>query len=294
MHASEGEGLPSDIRDRLAIADVLAAFCERVDEYDIPGLAEVFTEDCFTDYGPGRGGPVSGLAEVQARIARGQAEFRRTHHQLGQSRVTVDRRRRHRRHLRDGDPRAPGRRTVAGPPPLPGPAAADRCGLADRRAAGARRGRGGVAGHRLGVGAPGGAGAVTDPAAATRAAVRRFLAAVESGDSDAVAGCFSEGASYANVPHPPAVGRDAIRAVFARILPRCERIRWDLVSSAYDDGTAWLERVDRFWMDGRVYEIECNGVYTVDPQVGLITEVRDYVDLATWRDRLGDVLDHTR
>ena len=79
----------AELHDRVAIADVLAAFCERVDEYDIAGLADVFTEDCFTDYGPGRGGPVSGLAEVQARIARGQAEFRRTHHQLGQSRVTV-------------------------------------------------------------------------------------------------------------------------------------------------------------------------------------------------------------
>ena len=89
MHAAEGEPLLADLRDRLAIADVLAAFCERVDEYDIPGLAEVFTEDCFTDYGPGRGGPVSGLADVQARIGRGQAEFRRTHHQLGQSRVTL-------------------------------------------------------------------------------------------------------------------------------------------------------------------------------------------------------------
>jgi ketosteroid isomerase-like protein len=87
MDAAE---LIAELQDRVAIADVLAAFCERIDEYDIAGLAEVFTEDCFTDYGPGRGGPVSGLAEVQARIARGQAGFRRTHHQLGQSRVTVD------------------------------------------------------------------------------------------------------------------------------------------------------------------------------------------------------------
>jgi len=78
------------LRDRAAIFDVLALFCERVDEYDIPGLAAVFTADCFTDYGPGRGGPVHGRAEVLARIGRGQAEFRRTHHQLGQARVTVD------------------------------------------------------------------------------------------------------------------------------------------------------------------------------------------------------------
>src|SRR5829696_3568393 len=48
MHAADGErpaGGPTDLEDRAEIADVLAAFCERVDEYDIPGLGEVFTED---------------------------------------------------------------------------------------------------------------------------------------------------------------------------------------------------------------------------------------------------------
>ena len=89
MDGPETDQLLAELRDRAAIADVLATFCERVDEYDIPGLAGVFTEDCFTDYGPGRGGPVSGLEAVQTRIGRGQAEFRRTHHQLGQSRVTL-------------------------------------------------------------------------------------------------------------------------------------------------------------------------------------------------------------
>jgi limonene-1,2-epoxide hydrolase len=125
---------------------------------------------------------------------------------------------------------------------------------------------------------------------APRIAVDRFLAAVESCDADAVAECFTERASYANVPHPPAVGRTAIRAMFAPILGRSERVRWDVVSSAYDGDRAWLERVDRFWIDGREYAIECNGVYAVDPASGLLEEVRDYVDLATWRQRLGDVL----
>lgn len=127
-------------------------------------------------------------------------------------------------------------------------------------------------------------------AGTTRAVVARFLAAVESGDCDAVAACFTEGARYANVPHPPAVGRAGIRQMFAPILGRAERVRWDVVTSAYDGETAWLERVDRFWIDGREYAIECNGVYTVDPARALLAEVRDYVDLATWRHRLGDVL----
>ncbi len=76
--------------DRAAITDLLALYCERIDEYDIDGMAELFTEDCTTDYGPGRGGPVAGREAVRERIARGQAEFRRTHHQLGQSRIEIE------------------------------------------------------------------------------------------------------------------------------------------------------------------------------------------------------------
>lgn len=124
-----------------------------------------------------------------------------------------------------------------------------------------------------------------------RGVIQRFLVAVESGNVDAVADCFTERARYANVPHPPALGRDGIRAMFAPILGRAERIQWDVVTSVYDGQTAWLERVDRFWIDGREYAIECNGVFTVDRARGLLSDVRDYVDLTTWRRRLGDVLD---
>lgn len=127
----------------------------------------------------------------------------------------------------------------------------------------------------------------------TRGVVRGFLDAVESRDCDAVAACFTEAARYANVPHPPVVGPAGVRALFARILPRCERVRWDVVSSAYEGRLAWLERVDRFWIAGREYAIECNGVFTVDDPGTRLVEVRDYVDLATWRERLGGVLDDT-
>jgi ketosteroid isomerase-like protein len=75
---------------RAEIADVLATFCERIDEYDWQGAADVFAEDCLVDYGAGRGGPVHGRAACAERFRKGQGEFRLTHHQLGQSRVTVD------------------------------------------------------------------------------------------------------------------------------------------------------------------------------------------------------------
>jgi limonene-1,2-epoxide hydrolase len=127
----------------------------------------------------------------------------------------------------------------------------------------------------------------TGPAAAT---ISRFLVAVAARDPDAAGACFAPGATYANMPHPPVVGPVGVAGLLAPILRRSDRVRWDLVSASYTADRAWLERVDRFWIDGREYAIECNGVAEIDPTAGLITAFRDYVDLATWRERLGDVL----
>lgn len=77
--------VPADVH--CAIGELLARYCERVDEYDIDGVAATFAEDCVVDYGPGRGGEVLGRQATRNRIAAGQAEFRRTHHQLGQYRA---------------------------------------------------------------------------------------------------------------------------------------------------------------------------------------------------------------
>jgi ketosteroid isomerase-like protein len=79
----------NDLIARQEIADVLARFCERVDEYDIDGMAELFTVDCVTDYGPGSGGPVTGRAAFRDLVRAGQARFKHTHHQLGQIRVQI-------------------------------------------------------------------------------------------------------------------------------------------------------------------------------------------------------------
>lgn len=73
-----------------AVRRVVARFCVAVDEYDMDGVADVFTTDAQVDYGPGRGGPCLGRVAVVERIAGGQAEFRRTHHQIGQSLVDLD------------------------------------------------------------------------------------------------------------------------------------------------------------------------------------------------------------
>jgi len=76
--------------DERAITRLLAWFCHCVDEYDIDGAVSVFAEACVVDYGPGRGGPRHGRTSVGTRIAEGQAGFRRTHHQLGQSMIDIE------------------------------------------------------------------------------------------------------------------------------------------------------------------------------------------------------------
>jgi limonene-1,2-epoxide hydrolase len=91
------------------------------------------------------------------------------------------------------------------------------------------------------------------------------------------------------MPHEPAAGHSEIAQRFRPILTRSERVVWDIVSAAYSGDTAWLERVDRFWIDGVEYHIECNGVARVDLATGLIAEFRDYVDLGLWRQRLDGV-----
>ncbi len=78
------------MNERERILDTLALYCERLDEYDIAGVAKCFTEDAVADYGPGRGGEIAGRDALVARIATGQRVFRRTHHQLGQSRIDLD------------------------------------------------------------------------------------------------------------------------------------------------------------------------------------------------------------
>lgn len=118
----------------------------------------------------------------------------------------------------------------------------------------------------------------------------RFLAAVEDRDASAAAACFAEGATYANVPHPPVVGPAGVRGLLAPILERSTWVRWDVVTAAYAPERCFLERVDRFGIDGREYAVACTAVVEIDPVADLVTAFRDYVDLGEWRARLGDAL----
>ena len=115
-----------------------------------------------------------------------------------------------------------------------------------------------------------------------------FLISLESCDIDRILQSFTEQSSWQNVPHVPAVGLSEIRAAFESIVQRSSRIQWDVVSSAFEGSRGWVERVDRFWIDGIEYAVRCNGVFDFDVESSSILSVRDYVDLGEWRSRLAD------
>lgn len=76
--------------DRHQICDLLARYCQYLDEYDIDSIGNVFIDNAIMDQGPGRGGPIQGRLSILAGMKDRQALFKRTCHQLGQSLIEID------------------------------------------------------------------------------------------------------------------------------------------------------------------------------------------------------------
>ncbi|MEC8974718.1 MAG: limonene-1,2-epoxide hydrolase family protein [Actinomycetota bacterium] len=113
-----------------------------------------------------------------------------------------------------------------------------------------------------------------------------FLRDLESRDLDRIMQNFTEVSQWQNVPHPPAIGLSEIRTTFETIVDRSSKIRWDVVTSSFEGTRGWIERIDRFWIDGSEYAVRCNGVFEFNVETSSISSVRDYVDLGEWRSRL--------
>tara|TARA_Y100001970_G_scaffold41606_1_gene51556 strand:- start:22277 stop:22669 length:393 start_codon:yes stop_codon:yes gene_type:complete len=116
--------------------------------------------------------------------------------------------------------------------------------------------------------------------------VESFLQALSEREIGLIMSFFDERSSWQNVPHPPSNGIQEIELMFSPIIRKSSKVQWDILSSAYAENRAWLERVDRFWIAGIEYSVQCNGVFEFDLPRGKIITVRDYVDLGEWRERL--------
>ncbi|MGZ6958370.1 MAG: nuclear transport factor 2 family protein [Ilumatobacteraceae bacterium] len=76
--------------DRQAITDVLHRYCRNVDLFRADKIAELFTDDCVVDYGPGQGGAIHGAAQLEAglRSRAGLKRFSATSHHV--SNIQID------------------------------------------------------------------------------------------------------------------------------------------------------------------------------------------------------------
>jgi ketosteroid isomerase-like protein len=76
--------------DRQAIVDLIHAYCRNVDLVLPDAVAELFTEDCVVDYGPGLGEPTHGSADLAARLGRGLPRFAATSHHVSNIQIEFD------------------------------------------------------------------------------------------------------------------------------------------------------------------------------------------------------------
>ena len=116
--------------------------------------------------------------------------------------------------------------------------------------------------------------------------IETFFKALSSRDLGKILSFFDDRSTWQNVTHTPANGVTEISEMFKTIVERSSKIQWDIVTAAFEDDRAWIERVDRFWIDEVEYAVRCNGVFDFDTKSSTIVSVRDYVDLGEWKERL--------
>jgi limonene-1,2-epoxide hydrolase len=116
-----------------------------------------------------------------------------------------------------------------------------------------------------------------------QAVVEDFLAAWNRLDMDRVFSLMHPDVFYHNIPMAPAHGHDGVRAVFAGF-PPFDAAEWTVHAIAANGQIVLTERTDRFRMAGKWLAIRVMGTFEV--QGGLITQWRDYFDMAEFTTQL--------
>lgn len=114
----------------------------------------------------------------------------------------------------------------------------------------------------------------------SRALVEDFLAAWAQRDVDALTGFFAADAVYHNVPVAPIQGIAGIRQIFSEFLQAFDQVSLDVVNLVAQPRLVFAERVDRFAIGERRFELPVNGVFEL--RGGRITRFSDYFDLTTF------------
>ncbi|HTO07391.1 MAG TPA: limonene-1,2-epoxide hydrolase family protein [Myxococcota bacterium] len=114
--------------------------------------------------------------------------------------------------------------------------------------------------------------------------VRDFLAAWPRKKIDELMSYFTDDAVYHNIPVPPVKGKAEIRQVFEGFLGAFS-IELIVVNAAAQGNLVFTERIDRFDMDGKRFDLPVNGVFEL--RGGKIASFRDYFDLASFERQSG-------
>jgi limonene-1,2-epoxide hydrolase len=119
------------------------------------------------------------------------------------------------------------------------------------------------------------------------AVVRSMIQAMNRLDWEAVYTHLSDDVVVHNMPMPPLVGLDAVRAFYAAVLPitTCD---WKILALDTAGSRVWTERLDDFTMAGMPVSLPVMGVFEVIN--GRIVQWRDYFDLKDFERQLGTSL----
>jgi limonene-1,2-epoxide hydrolase len=109
--------------------------------------------------------------------------------------------------------------------------------------------------------------------------VREFLAAWPRKKLDELMSYFTDDAVYHNIPVDPVKGKAEIRKVFEGFLGAFG-IELIVVNAAASGNLVFTERIDRFDMNGKQFDLPVNGVFEL--RGGKIAAFRDYFDLASF------------
>ena len=112
------------------------------------------------------------------------------------------------------------------------------------------------------------------------AVVRRFGAAWDRLDFDAIAALLAPDILYHNVPTDPIRGAAAVDR-YLRAAGPFDACRWEFLSIAVAGDTVLTERIDHLTVRGRRIVLPVMGRF--DIAAGLIAVWRDYFDLANYR-----------
>ena len=80
----------AELADREEIFKLIRGYCRLCDANDGPGVAELFTDDCRYDHGPGENDKVQGRDRLAKLLTHLLAEFSHTSHHSSNEEITFD------------------------------------------------------------------------------------------------------------------------------------------------------------------------------------------------------------